>query len=338
MTRVDLFVGDCRELLKPAPENSVDAVVTDPPYGLGFMGKGWDHGVPGIDFWREVLRVAKPGANLLAFGGSRTYHRLATAIEDAGFEIRDCLSWLYGTGFPKSLNLGDGIGTALKPGWEPIILARKPLIGTVAANVAAFGCGGINVDGCRLEYTSDADKASATPQGACTAASAGAVPNVDGCERSEFTRPEQIGRWPANVVLDEEAAASLDTQTGGASRFYYCAKASRSERDAGLEAFRLRSGGEATEREDGSAGTKSPRAGAGRTSGARNYHPTVKPVALMRWLVRLATPKGGVVLDPFMGSGSTGIAAKLEGFDFVGLDLDPDYVAIAQARIARAGE
>jgi site-specific DNA-methyltransferase (adenine-specific) len=451
-----LHTGDCRDVMATLPAESVDAIVCDPPYGLSFMGKGWDHGVPGVDFWVEALRVLKPGGHLIAFGGTRTYHRLAVAIEDAGFEVRDCLMWLYGGGFPKSLDVSKatdkqngkqrrpqylrftewmrstgitakqineitdsfmgshyltdreqpavpteemfsklrphlptvpddieelvrmrtveaenfksrkvvsetrvdmfgeyevqdirrmvdaqkarpgiplqqnhhkmvaitspstdlakewhGWGTALKPAYEPAILARKPLRGTVADNVAQWGVGGLNIDGCRV-----GDKG---------------------------------GRWPANVILDEEAAAALDAQsgvtrgskpnpnvaygdgksandniygkglatstpsvapysdTGGASRFFYTAKASRSEREAGLD------------------GVEAQRA---------NHHPTVKPIALMRYMIRLVAPRGAVVLDPFMGSGSTGCAAMVEGMQFVGIDITPEYVDIARRRIA----
>lgn len=327
-------------------EASVDAIVTDPPYGLasgptafledatsgrGFMGKEWDRGVPGPAFWREALRVAKPGAYLLAFGGTRAFHRMAVAIEDAGWEIRDCVCWLYGSGFPKSLNVGDGWGTALKPAWEPVIVARKPLVGTVAANVTRYGTGALNIDGARV---------------------------VAG---------EGQGRWPANVMHDgsDEVVAGFPadrpgmsgggdgrrdasmfgvggvskpehfrSDKGSAARFFYCAKASRADREEGCEQLPTRSGAEATDRQEGTAGLNSPRAGASRTAEAvRNHHPTVKPTELMRYLIRLITPFGGTVLDPFMGSGSTGKAAMLEGATFRGCDLDPAYLAIAEARI-----
>jgi len=329
-----------RQALRLMPADSVHAIVTDPPYGLSFMGKGWDGQVPGPDYWREALRVAKPGAHLLAFGGTRTAHRLACAIEDAGWELRDCLSWLYGSGFPKSHNLPGGWGTALKPAWEPIYLARKPFRGTVASNVLEHGCGALNVDGCRVTSV----EALVRP----------AVQRLDnavlGRGLGAGVQDEPPGRWPANLVLDEDAAAMLDEQTadklhgagqarngsanprpkvydessynvpcstgdmhrfgdsGGASRFFYTAKASRSEREAGL----------------GGSGER------------QNTHPTVKPIALMRWLVRLVTPPGGVVLDPFMGSGSTGVAAILEGARFIGVELVPAYAELAWARIVNA--
>lgn len=351
MARV--ICGDSLHILPTLEAESVDAIVCDPPYGLSFMGKEWDHGVPGEAFWREALRVAKPGAHLLAFGGTRTYHRLACAIEDAGWEIRDCLSWLYGSGFPKSHNLdGDwqGWGTALKPAWEPIIVARKPLVGTVASNVAQYGTGAINVDGCRIEGV-----VPQVTQGPSTSRSSWDV-------RTELTvsNPHPAGRWPANVVLDEEAAGMLDAQTGvqksgiagkrntqngygggwgpidyvqggygdtgGASRFFYTAKASRREREAGLEGMPKRT-----------VQTGLQDNGGRRTDAkviAANVHPTVKPIALMRWLCRLVTPTNGLVLDPFTGSGSTGAAAVLEGFRFIGVEREPEYAVIAEKRIA----
>jgi site-specific DNA-methyltransferase (adenine-specific) len=391
--RWTLLNQDCLEVMKRLPADRFDSCVTDPPYGLsepppmldvlncwihglpyrpetlrgGFMGKAWDAFVPGPEVWREVLRVLKPGAHLLTFGGSRTYDLIGVALRLAGFEIRDTLSWMYGTGFPKSLNLGDGRGTALKPAWEPIILARKPLTGTVAANVQQWGTGALNIDGCRVEgvkpergaFDSNTRNNPILHTRSATASSPGATTDV--------------GRWPANVLLDEHAAELLDEQTGvlmsgsmkagvnagrksavysadarrplatdiigstgGAARFFYVAKASRAERDAGCEALPTRSAGEATDRTDDTAGLSSPRAGAGRTGGARNIHPTVKPIALMRWLVRLVTPPGGTVLDPFTGSGSTGVAALQEGVSFVGVEREPEYIPIARARLEHA--
>lgn len=373
--------NDCLAQLKQMKDCVVDAVVTDPPYELGFMNKGWDDA--GIAFnkevWAEVLRVLKPGGHLLSFGGTRTYHRMACAIEDAGFEIRDCIQWVYGTGFPKSVNLGSGWGSALKPANEPIIVARKPVEGTLTANHAKWGVGGLNIDGCRLGYQSESDKAGATPQGRVTSHDStciGAQPNVGQSEaRTEFERPELKGRWPSNFMLDEEAAKQMDAFVGpkragytephhkkgertgdflqmqplekggfkaesfdrtlGPSRYFYVAKPTKKEKDLGLgDDFPPRSGGEATDREDDSAGLDSPRAGAGRTGGLRNFHVTVKPVALMRQLVRLVTPYNGVVVDPFTGSGTTGIAAMLEGCQFIGIEQDAEYVRLANARIA----
>ncbi len=496
-----LVEGDSATVLSGFTENSFDACVTDPPYELGFMGKKWD--ASGIafsaDFWRAVLRVLKPGAQLLAFGGTRTYHRMTCAIEDAGFEIRDSLHWIYGTGFPKSKTANSGMpegqGTALKPGHEPVVLARKPLIGTLENNIAAHGTGGLQIDACRIgtDIVGGGGFGSSWSEGS-------------GLSKGYEARPVS-GRWPANVLLDEGAAAELDAQSGesaskraprgagmgfhgangtdtvgrghddsGASRFFfvvkgdlcrecangaeppsmaeprpeggsvpslakanlsfdtntrpastsetpiaskprsandtpaiqssesgcspesqpvkhspsncracgvalnaltatmttmtsrskssasavgatsestspsaepgekdlesarfrYVAKPSRKERDQGCDHLPPKSGGEATDREDDSIGTQNPRAGAGRTGGARNYHPTVKPVELMRYLVRLVTPTGGTVLDPFTGSGTTGIAARLEGRLFIGIEREPEYFDIAHARIAAA--
>jgi DNA modification methylase len=329
--------GDCREVMAAMDAASVDAIVTDPPYGLAFMGKGWDHAVPGVEFWTEALRVAKPGTHLVAFGGTRTFHRLACAIEDAGWEVRDTLSWLYGSGFPKSHN-GPWGGTALKPAWEPIIMARKPLAGTVAANVAAHGTGALNVDGCRVPTTDALGGGAERQTNATQKGNAGWVrpwmDNPDAREdharrvRENVARAESLGRWPANVLLDEDAAAQL----GEPSRFFYVAKASRREREAGLEGMpERRVVHQAQTLNNGSGGLRN---GDGLPTPTRNHHPTVKPLALMRWLCRLVTPPGGLVLDPFTGSGTTGCAAALEGFGFVGIEREAEYVAIAERRIA----
>lgn len=359
-----LHTGDCRDVMASLSADSVDAIVCDPPYGLSFMGKGWDHGVPGVEFWVEALRVLKPGGHLIAFGGTRTYHRLAVAIEDAGFEVRDCLMWLYGSGFPKSHNLhGDwhGWGTALKPAYEPAILARKPLRGTVADNVAQWGTGGLNIDGCRVATDENLNGGSyGNTSRENDQYFNGKKPGGAG----QFVQPS--GRWPANVILDEEAAAALDEQsgvtkssgnirqnrssnsvafanlkpvnttgysdTGGASRFFYTAKASRSEREAGLhwKKWERRAGLAGADKE----GALDPLSERWRTAPAANVHPTVKPIALMRYMIRLVVPRGAVVLDPFMGSGSTGCAAMVEGMQFVGIDITPEYVDIARRRLA----
>jgi DNA modification methylase len=283
--------GDCLDVLRSMPDCSVDSVVTDPPYGLSFMGKRWDYDVPGEDIWRECLRVLKPGGHLLAFAGTRTQHRMAVRIEDAAFEIRDMIAWVYGSGFPKSHNLKDdwqGWGTALKPALEPITVARKPFPGTVAANVLAHGTGGLNVDGCRVG--SGADRTAGGKSG-----SAASSVLEDGFHAKRMERPTE-GRWPANLIHDgSEGVGGL---LNGAARFFYCAKASKRDRDEG------------------------------------NGHPTVKPTDLMRYLCRLVTPPGGTVLDPFAGSGSTGKAAALEGFQFIGIEREAEYVEIARARIA----
>lgn len=377
---VDLRVGDSLEVLKGFASDSVDSIVCDPPYGLSFMGKKWDYDVPSVALWREAMRVLKPGGHLLAFSSSRTYHRMTCAIEDAGFEVRDQIMWLYGSGFPKSLDVSKAIdkaagaerevigvhkrhgggsadsgsmsgplgtaselpltapatdaarqwqgwGTALKPAHEPICVARKPLIGTVVENVLTYGTGSLNINGCRVEggvrpLIKNAGKPD--PRGEGFGGKFGSA--------SEGVTSE--GRWPANVIHDgsDEVVAAFPQAPGqqgdlkatgrprpssgrfgdmapphahvarveddkSAARFFYCAKASKKDRGEG------------------------------------NTHPTVKPTDLMRYLCRLVTPPGGVVLDPFMGSGSTGKAAVLEGFRFIGIDMDPNYVEVARKRI-----
>ena len=354
---INLHNLDCREALRTLEECSVDSIVTDPPYGLSFMGKTWDYDVPSVEIWTECLRVLKPGGHLLAFSGTRTYHRMVCAIEDAGFEIRDQIGWVYGSGFPKSLDVSkaidkaagaerqwEGWGTALKPAWEPIVVARKPLIGTVAANVLAHGTGALNIDGCRVptdeKLGGGAEKCTTADQkgnegwtrpwmddAAARDAHAARV-------RANVAKAEGLGRWPANLIHDGSdevlaafpqapgqmaKASTSDTQragqnvygvmqrgpngqeprpdAGSAARFFYCAKASKRDRGEG------------------------------------NTHPTVKPTDLMRYLVRLVTPPGGLVLDPFMGSGSTGKAAALEGFRFIGCERSASYFDIACKRL-----
>jgi DNA modification methylase len=502
---------------------SIDSIVTDPPYGLSFMGKGWDHGVPGVEFWAEVLRIAKPGAHLLAFGGTRTYHRLACAIEDAGWDIRDCVMWVYAQGFPKSHNFGckcragavpytheeakpktecevrsvrdadvsptvdssqgrgkvlqpcvqescasiagweefataqiregqpgmegggnllekegqlqidqvcslsggvlangeegrlhngtsidygagnwalpdsngggpssqprsarqstlqpgavckqrgaqtggvaadqvcpicgglkqwSGWGTALKPAYEPIIVARKPLRGTVAGNVLEWGTGGINVDACRIPFLDTNDKeaaaAAAAAQRACQDQNKNRTAygdfNNGPASLQPYLRSMDGGRWPANFIHDgsEEVADLL----GDAARFFYCAKASKRDRDEGCEGMEERHNKGSGTHGNGTASTRLGNA-AERAAGithvelqkVRNHHPTVKPTDLMRYLCRLVTPPDGLVLDPFTGSGSTGKAAMLEGFRFVGCELSAEYIEIARARIGHA--
>ena len=364
MSEAILHLGDCLDIMPTLADNSIDAIVTDPPYGLSFMGKDWDHGVPGVHFWQEALRVAKPGAHLLAFGGTRTFHRLAVAIEDAGWEIRDTIGWLYGQGFPKSHNLNgewQGWGTALKPAWEPVIVARKPLAGTVAANVQEWGTGAMNIDGCRIESNGTHG----------SAASAGLVQDPrPGIAYSGgiISPPHPAGRWPSNLIHDgsDEVLAGFpvttsgggnksrngntahtacygtykapppdvrEIDTGSAARFFYCAKASKADRDEGCEGLEERQPTFGNNKGDGlGRGISNTRQDWQR----RNHHPTVKPTDLMRYLCRLVTPPGGVVLDPFMGSGSTGKAAILEGFRFVGIEMNTDYLEIARARIEHA--
>ncbi|MBG5299422.1 site-specific DNA-methyltransferase [Pseudomonas aeruginosa] len=362
-----LHLGDCLQVLKTFPDNSFDSVVTDPPYGLSFMGKRWDYDVPSVEIWAECLRVLKPGGHLLAFAGTRTQHRMALRIEDAGFEIRDIIAWVYGSGFPKSKNLdGDwqGWGTALKPALEPITVARKPLAGTVAANVLAHGTGTLNIDGCRINPTGESRErvGEATQDQRYTDAGGTNFAMKPGPRGGAVA-----GRWPANLIHDGSTevvalfpadagqAAPLATRNsdktrnsygafagspdahfsphdagGSAARFFYCAKASRKDRNEGCDELPQQRGGMVSNtsskhitRRDG---YEPPAAG--------NHHPTVKPTDLMAYLVRLVTPPGGKVLDPFTGSGSTGKAAVREGFEFVGIEREPPYLAIAEARIA----
>lgn len=297
------------------------------------MNKHWDHDVPSVELWREVLRVLKPGGHVLSFGGTRTYHRMVVNIEDAGFEIRDQIQWLYGSGFPKSHNLKDkwqGWGTALKPAFEPIVLARKPLIGTVAENVKTFGTGALNIDASRIE---------AADQAVLDAAVRRMTGNkVTGwvCSNKTVEPVSAQGRWPANVLFDEEAAAALDEQSGPVRM------ASDVSGIKQLEQMRFSVGGEGAKKRR-QTNVKEIKAGASRffyvvkaskrERGDGNHHPTVKPIKLMEYLVRLITPPGGTVLDPFMGSGTTGIAAKNLGFGFVGIERSEDYFEIAKRRI-----
>jgi DNA modification methylase len=422
----DLHLGDCLDTLRGMPDNSIDSIVTDPPYGLSFMGKRWDYDVPSVEIWAECLRVLKPGGHLLAFAGTRTQHRMAVRIEDAGFEIRDMIAWVYGSGFPKSMDVskaidkaagakrdvvsasenvrpnsdrGNGLahgeygnewsitapateaarqwqgwGTTLKPALEPITVARKPLAGTVAENVLAHGTGALNIDGCRVGWPDGKVPEIGTPAWGGPTKKLTAVPGQEG-ETVERAEPHRAGRWPANLIHDgsdevvagfpdsngsgparrlnrsagnragdwgmnaKEAddAALRDAGTGSAARFFYCAKASKRDRDEGLEHM------EAVHRPNGNKWTdqdyrvtRGERPASAESGPRKNTHPTVKPTDLMRYLCRLVTPPGGVVLDPFMGSGSTGKAAMLEGFRFIGCEMSPEYLAIANARITHA--
>lgn len=381
-----LIEDDCLKALAAMPENSVDSVVCDPPYSLAFMGRAWDkHDTPlAFQEWchswaMECYRVLKPGGHLLAFGGSRTYHRLAAGIEDAGFDVRDQLMWVYGQGFPKSHNLPGGMGTALKPAHEPIALARKPFTGTVAANVEEFGTGALNIDGCRVSYEDGGSTASnPSLRRSVKGGNGGHIIATETQSREMI--PHTDGRWPANLLLDDEAAAVLDAQTGerpstgtpnrpavpgltdsggygewagagvqgplysdtgGASRFFYAAKANKAERSAGLttllpnDRFRTRRCLECDKNvpEPGACGCDADIEWV-EAKPTKNSHPTVKPIDLMRWLVRLVTPPGGVICDPFAGSGTTGIAAGLEGFDFIGIEREAEYAEIARTRLA----
>jgi site-specific DNA-methyltransferase (adenine-specific) len=415
---IDLRNGNCIEQMRQLPANSVDSIVTDPPYELGFMGKSWDStGIAySVKMWDEALRVLKPGGHLLAFSGSRTYHRMACAIEDAGFEIRDQIMWVYGSGFPKSLDVSkaldkqagvvrevvgthsgsgmtkanveqgaqnrftnewnkysnspitekakewQGWGTALKPAHEPIVLARKPLIGTVATNVIIHGTGALNIDGSRVgtEQTTTTIKDLSQAHGNQFGKIGISYPSM-----GEKLNP--VGRWPANFIhdgSDEVVELFPDTNgrvgntqygsgtntvygtfstepnpfgsngfadSGSAARFFYCAKASKKDRNEGLDGFAEK---RPDERSETGMGTFTEK-GVAKQS---NHHPTVKPTDLMRYLVKLVTPPNGTVLDPFMGSGSTGKAAVLERFSFIGIDQSADYLEIATARIKHAQE
>ena len=372
-----LILGDSVDKLKELDDNSIDSIVTDPPYGLSFMGKKWDYDVPSQEIFEECLRVLKPGGYLLSFAGSRTYHRMAVRVEDAGFEIRDQIMWIYGSGFPKSLNIGkkvdeyEGWGTALKPAHEPIVMARKPLSEkTVVNNVLEWGTGGINIDESRIGTTTKTNAGKANKENNRIAANGGYVNDVSSQEHN-------YGRFPANIILDKEAGRILDEQTGelstvgspkkidnsktsifgagvpgfqmygdkgGASRFFYCPKTSKTDRNEGLDEFEDKyyaAGNQAkAELKRGNVEFNSNK-GKGRDERhnhnqvgvSKNNHPTVKPTDLMLYLIRLITPKGGTTLDPFMGSGSTGKAAVRGGFDFVGVEMDKDYMEIAEARI-----
>lgn len=329
--------GDCRLRVRDLPDNSVHAIVCDPPYDLvssrgargGFMGSAWD--ATGVAFdpatWRALLRVLRPGGYLLAFGGTRTWHRLAVAVEDAGFEVRDSLVWLYGTGWPKNG------AAALKPAHEPIVLARRPLDGTLAENVARWGVGGLNIDASRIGVAKRVPNRVSRTRGLVYEGSRdGSLRRETGDEPGHNP---SVGRYPPNVILNSTAAKALDEQAAGygdagyVSRFFpvldhddedrawsfrYEAKASTREREEGLDALRAKGERRA------------------------NVHPTVKPVALLRWLVRLVTPSGGIVLDPFAGSGTTGVACVREGLGFVGIEREGRFVEIARARIEHARE
>jgi DNA modification methylase len=483
-----LLLGDCLDKLKELEENSIDSIVTDPPYGLSFMGKKWDYDVPSTEIWEECMRVLKPGGYLLSFAGSRTYHRMAVRVEDAGFEIRDQIMWIYGSGFPKSQNISkmidkkggqnlswfidyvlevakekniskkeltmlfpskngkstgwlwnkkktqgitleqyntlkdfldlpfdniqeaerevigrgksgltggtianfsgekefdittsstdkakqyEGWGTALKPAHEPIVMARKPLSEkTVADNVLEWGTGGINIDDSRITMSSDDEemlnaKSSKNPTSNYKEST---TKKYGDYEKDIATPPHQQGRFPANIIFDEEAGKILDEQSGiskstggrsgnkegvgqngiygqykgevrdenpglgdvgGASRFFYCPKTSKRDRNEGLDGFEEKKSRKW--RDD--KGMKLTGSGNPRNEMSKNFHPTVKPTDLMLYLIRMVTPKGGTTLDPFMGSGSTGKAAIRGGFDFVGIEREEEYMEIAEARI-----
>ena len=404
----ELFHGDSLEVLKSFQENSIDSIVTDPPYGLAFMAKKWDYSVPSEELWRECLRVLKPGGHLLSFAGTRTQHRMAVRIEDAGFEIRDMIAWVYGSGFPKSMDVSKAIdkaagaerevvgkgkagalsgnskfndasvgtisrdhdnptqgyklgvageyditapateaakqwqgwGTALKPALEPITVARKPLIGTVASNVLEHGTGAINVDGCRVGNDEISQHGRNDSENR-------SMPEMNYDKESGRS---WNGRWPANFIHDgSDEVVGLFPQSGDsdtAARFFYCAKTSKKDRNEGLEDLgkgqSIGAKGNGLQRVCANCGAKQRFGGCDCPNPTfvnpvrQNFHPTVKPTDLMRYLCRMVTPPGGIVLDPFMGSGSTGKAAVLEGFRFIGIEMEEEYIEIAKARIAHA--
>lgn len=367
-----LILGDCLDKLKELEDNSIDSIVTDPPYGISFMGSKWDYDVPKVDVWKECLRVLKPGGHLLSFSSARTYHRMVVNVEDAGFEIREQIMWVFGSGFPKSHNIGkaidkklgnkrdivgeykqtipqitpwkdverfesknlqtkgesdwEGWGTALKPAHEPIVMARKPFKGDVASNVIKYGTGAINIDGCRVGTEEITINKLEEWSGF------GQKKNPD------YTSTNNVGRFPANFIHD-----GLDEEW---SKYFYCAKANKNDRNEGCEDLKEK---QIAGKGNGLARTCET-CGANTLQGCecedrtysnpklKNHHPTVKPTDLMRYLCRLITPKNGTILDPFMGSGSTGKAAMLEGFNFVGIELSEEYLEIAEKRIKNASD
>jgi DNA modification methylase len=400
--------GDCLEVMKEMPDNSIDFIVTDPPYGISFMAKQWDVFTPPIQYWKQALRICVPGAMIAVFGGTRTHHRLMCSIEDAGFEIRDVIMWVYGSGFPKSHNISkaidkakglereitqlgqtkpfefsgkfdqtsshlrerrdealsdlaktfNGYGTALKPAYEPIIIAMKPLEGTFAENAEKWGVAGINVDESRIGLTNGEN-----PSGSGNRVNQSIYNKGWNDPNKRFT--PQSGRWPANIIFDEEAAKELDQMTGilksgkvekhhkhsgkkegiygkingglenetygdsgGASRFFYCAKASSSERNKGLEGMPLKDQTVYGEMKGTCEHSKN------RCPQTNNNHPTVKPIALMKYIIKLlAPPNSPILLDPFAGSGSTIVAAKELGINAIGIEKEKEYVEIALKRI-----
>jgi len=434
---MQLILGDCLEKLKELPDNSVDTIITDPPYGLKFMGKEWDYDVPSVEIWKEALRVLKPGGTALIFAGSRTQHRMAVNVEDAGFILKDTIMWLYGSGFPKSLNIGkvmdkylktgnaswngtgdssngalgysklqhnqgyrpadysnkhqnkeeitedlakkwNGWGTALKPAYEPILVAMKPNDGSYAENALKWGVSGLNIDESRVGFDMNSKgDLHAIDQWERQAKSGVKVFNQEGnAKLQKFSQKAPIGRYPANVIHDgskevlerfpdnkgafspvksgqkgfggviygKYSQAGDDGKTfygdglGSASRFFYCAKASRKERNMGLERFEKKQTWASQEKRESNSFDIFESDGRPKTIN-QNNHPTIKPLKLMEYLCVLTkTPTGGTVLDPFMGSGTTGMACVNTGRDFIGIEIDEDYFKIAQARIESCKE
>lgn len=346
-----VICGDCIETMKELEENSIDAIVTDPPYGIGFMGKGWDCSVPGEDFAREALRVLKPGGHLIAFAATRTVHRLTVSLEDAGFEIRDLISWLQWQGFPKSMDISKAIDAAA--GAEREVVGTRTLKGNAAVSTKEKGgtfVSGASFTGVKdIDITRPATDDAKKWEGWGTALKPSHEPAVLARKPVEGTVAENVLRygtgglnidatripfgdesWPGST--DElETSSDLGRWPGN---LYYCPKPARAEKELGCDELNPKTGAEATDRNEGTAGLKSPRAGAGRTaSEVRNHHPTVKPVRLMRWLLRMVTPPGGVVLEPFAGSGTTLVASELEGLETIGIEREPEYVDICRARV-----
>lgn len=362
--KVSVIHGDSRSVLQGYEAKSFDSCVTDPPYALvsitkrfgkegaapakgnsaymrassGFMGQQWDTGETAFDpeFWREVYRVLKPGAHLVAFSGTRTYHRMVCAIEDAGFEIRDMISWLYGSGFPKSHNAGDGWGTALKPACEPIVLARKPLIGTVAENVLEHGTGALNIDGCRIEAIGRPAREidpKASANGAVYAGRQKAGTGFDGGSKAVGTTDQ--GRWPANIIHDgsEEVLAGFPDSAGQQG---LTSGNEPSDATADIYGKFKRVAGQPPRGDSGSAARFFYTAKADADDRLGSSHPTVKPVDLMQWLVRLVTKRGGLVLDPFAGTGTTGEACIREGMRAVLIEREERFVADIRRRMSLA--
>ena len=424
-----IYHGDNIQVLRTLPDNSVDSVVTDPPYGLKFMGKKWDYDVPSVELWKECYRVLKPGGYLLSFGSSRTYHRMAVKVEDAGFEIRDQIMWVYGSGFPKSHNVGlsidkllghpdrghriatasrihpdgtfepngeklipyvtkseeakpfEGFGTALKPAHEPIVMARKPFKGSVAKNVLMWNTGGININDCRVEFEETKNPATNPlfrQETDYKMPKKGEASNGVVSFTSSKNKISLLGRFPANIIFDEAAGTLLDEQSGqskssptkghirkgnvtgdnrtrisaglygdgnwiegsnfsdegGASRFFYCPKPSKKEKEEGLKSFQVKSSGIGSTyagNQNSSNISGNPQR---KTNSKKNFHPTVKPKALMQYLIRLVTPKNGTTVDPFFGSGTSGISALKEdnNYKFIGIEKEKEYFDISVER------
>jgi DNA modification methylase len=387
-----LYCSPNELLLRLLPDNSIDSIITDPPYGLSFMGKKWDYDVPSVEVWKECLRVAKPGAILLSFAGTRTYHRMAVNIEDAGWEIRDCIMWVYGSGFPKSLNIGKavdklqgnerevvgtketgadnpngkgtmqlskktftdengktvfnltkgdsewkGYGTALKPACEPICVAMKPLDGTFAQNAEKWGVAGLWIDGGRVEAEPELAKNWNRKQS--QSAKEGRNSMHGGLDTIDLRAYTPSGRFPANIIhdgSDEVVGLFPESKSGSAARFFYCAKASKAERNMGCEGLSDKLKLTQMRSANGANGTGEKNFEGGfQDQVMKNHHPTVKPLALMEYLCKLTkTPTGGIVLDPFMGSGTTGLACMKTGRTFIGIEREAEYAEIAKARIS----